>query len=444
MNARQHILKILEDYDKRSVSLELVVESAFSNIKVDHRDKRFIFEIAYGIVRNWLTLDYVLHAFLDDEKFRENRHLMRILRIGMYQIVYLDKVPDHAAVNESVHLAKDDTRTRNFSGVVNAVLRKIIKQKSHLPKPGKNDDLVSRLSVTYSHPIWLVQRWLDRFGLTRTRKLLDFNNTRPEIFLRRKIKGLSRQQFESDAKGVCDIPGGGYKNLYYRIKKSSFPEDIRMLQYGHCTVQSESSGWVVSLLDVKSGDKLLDVCSAPGGKMSLMSELAGESGAVCACELKLPRLKKVKETVIRMNLGNVFYLVADGTNLPFNGRFDKVLLDAPCSGTGVMHRHPDARWNRKEKDIERITAVQKSLLNGVAPYIVPQGILVYATCSLEKEENHSQIEEFLKDHPEFVLEELFGLGLVKDTHIDNKGFLYITPFEHKMDGMFAARMRKVE
>ncbi len=443
MNARQHILNILEDYDKRNISLEQVVEKAFSSLTADHRDKRFIFEIVYGVVRNRIALDFVLHKFLDDAKFRNSKHLMRILRIGMYQIVYLDRVPDHAAVNESVSLAKNDTRTRPFSGVTNAVLRKIIKQKRRLPKPDKNDSLISRLSVTYSHPTWLIQRWLDRFGLTKTKKLLNFNNSRPEFFLRRKIKGLSRQQFESDVQSICDVPGSGYKNLYYRIKKTSFPEDIRMLQHGYCTVQAESSGWVVSLLDIKNGDKLLDICSAPGGKMSLMSELSGESGAVCACELKQQRIKKVKETVIRMNLGNVFYLLADGTAPPFNGNFDKVLIDAPCSGTGVMHRHPDARWNRKEKDIERIVTVQKNLLNGVAPYIVPKGILVYATCSLEKEENHSQIEEFLKDHPEFVLEELFGLGLVKDTYIDNKGFLSITPFEHKMDGMFAARMRKV-
>lgn len=443
MNARQYILKILEDYEKRNRSLELVVEQAFSDLRADHRDKRFIFEIVYGVVRNRLSLDFVIHSFLDDTKFKDNKHLMRILRIGMYQIVHLDKIPEHAAVNESVRLAKSDNRTVAFSGVINAVLRKIIKQKGQLPKPDKNADLVSRLSLTYSHPQWLVRRWLSRFELSKTRKLLDFNNSRPEQFLRRKIKGLSRQQFESDVKSICEIPGTGYKNLYYRLKKRSFPEDIKMLQHGYCTVQAQSSGWVVSLLDIREGEKLLDACSAPGGKTSLMSELAGDKGAVCACELKLPRLQKVKETVMRMNLENVFCLAADGTNLPFAGNFDKVLLDAPCSGTGVMHRHPDSRWHRKEQDIERIVSIQRSLLNGIAPYVVPQGILIYATCSLEKEENHDQIEGFLKDHPEFILESLFGMGLVKDTYIDNEGFLFITPFEHKMDGMFAARLRKV-
>lgn len=443
MNARQYVLNILEDFDGRSTSLDSIINRALSNREIDHRDKRLIFEIVYGVIRNRLSLDYVLNQLLNEEHFRRNKQLMRILRIGMYQIVYLDRIPAHAAVNESVRLAKKDNRTRDVSGVINAVLRKVIKLKGHLPKPGEGEKLIYRLSVTYSHPQWLVQRWLDRFGLSKTKKLLDFNNSRPEIFLRRKIKGLSRQQFESDARSICYNTGGGrgYKNLYYRLKKSVLPEDIRLLKDGYCTVQSESSGWVVALLDVKTGDKLLDVSSAPGGKTSLISELAGKSGAVCACDLKFPRLKKVRETVSRMNLSNVFIITCDGIKLPFAGCFDKVLLDAPCSGTGVMHHHPDARWYRKPQDIKRIIKIQQNLLDAVAPYVIPQGILVYATCSLEPEENHCQVENFLEGHPEFVLEKPFGM--IKDTYIDVKGYLNITPHEHKMDGMFAARMRKI-
>ena len=443
MNARQCVLKILEDFEKNTAQFDSILDETLCSQGLDQRDKRLVIEIVYGILRNKLSLDFVLNQFLKERYFTKNRLLMHILRIGAYQILYLDRIPDHAAVNESVLLAKDNENTRNVSGVVNAVLRKIIKYKKNLPKPDKDEQLDFRLSINYSHPGWMVKRWLNSFGLSNTKKVLEFNNTRPDVFLRRRFRGLPRQQFESDALSIADTVSGGtgYKNLYYRLKKHILPENIRLLKDGLCTVQAVSSGWVVGLLDIKDGDKILDVCSAPGGKTSLLSELTGKKGAVCACELRFSRLRRIKEIVYRMNLPNVYMIVCNGEKLPFTGYYDKVLLDVPCSGTGVMHRHPDARWHRKEEDIERVAKVQERLLEGAAPHVNPQGILVYATCSIEPEENQQQVDNFLKRHPEFVLEKPFGL--IKDTYIDKNGFLFITPFEHKMDGMFAARMRKI-
>ncbi len=443
MNARQCVLKILKEYEQHTVGLDAAINNAFNTMEIDRRDRRLIFEIVYGVIRNRLSLDYVINRLLYDRRFQRNRQLMRILRIGMYQIVYLEKIPDHAAVNESVRLAKNYSSTRDVSGVVNAVLRKIIKHKRNLPKPDKDEKLLYRLAVLYSHPQWMIQRWLDSFGLSNTKKILSFNNKRPDIFLRRKLKGLSRQQFESDIRSICSIAGNdhGYKNLFYRLNKSVLPGDIELFRDGYFTVQAESSGWIVALLGIQRGDKLLDVCSAPGGKTSLMAELTGQQGAVCACDIQFSRLKKVKQTILRMSLSNVFIVACNGEELPFAGCFDKVLLDAPCSGTGVINRHPDARWHRKPNDISRIVKVQRNLLDKVAPYIVSNGILVYATCSLEREENQSQVEDFLRRHKEFNLESLFGL--VKENYITERDYLSINPYEHAMDGVFAARMRKV-
>lgn len=444
MNARKCILKILQDFEKNTSQFDSIMDTILSGQRMDQRDKRLVIEMVYGILRNKLSLDFVLNQFLKENYFIQNKQLMCILRMGVYQILYLDRIPDHAAVNESVLLAKDDKNTRNAAGVVNAVLRKIINNKRNIPKSNKRGQLQNRLSIKYSHPEWMIKRWLNTIGMSNTKKLLEFNNTRPDIFLRRRFKGLPRQQFESDALSIADTVSGGsgYKNLYYRLKRNILPENIRLFNDGLCTVQAPSSGWVVALLDINVGDKVLDVCSAPGGKSSLISELVGNGGAVCACELRFSRLKKVKETVSRMYLSNVFMVICNGEMLPFIGYYDKVLLDVPCSGTGVMHRHPDARWRSKEEDIERITQVQERLLEGVASYVGPQGILVYATCSIEQEENQQQVEKFLERHPEFVLDKPFGL--VKDTYIDNNGYLNITPYEHKMDGMFAARMRRSE
>ncbi len=443
MKVRRCALAILEHFDRDSSGFDAVIEREFFLYKLDHRDKRLVFEIVYGVMRHKLYLDYSLRHFLHEKRFEKKSRLMNILRIGMYQIVYLSKIPDYAAVNESVQLAKTKKTTRHLAGVINAVLRKIIAQKKRLPKPSSADQLPERLSITYSHPLWLVKRWLNHFGLSNTKKLLEFNNTRPGIYLRRRIKGLSRQQFETEASAICDVSGGGsgYKNLYYRLKKSLFPDQIGLFREGWCTVQAESSGWVVALLDIKKGDKVLDVCAAPGGKATLIAELCGNTGAVCAGDIRFNRMLKVQETVTRMGFANVFPILSDGRNLPFTGSFDKVLLDAPCSGTGVMHRHPEARWLKSERDIQQCTVLQAELLDRVAPFIVPQGVLVYATCSLEPEENQLQIEDFLRKQPNFILEKPYDP--VKETFIDDNGYLFITPHEHAGDGMFAARLKKI-
>lgn len=443
MNARHCVLKILEEFERRSGGLDSIVEQTFANHRIDRRDKRLIQEIVYGVLRNRMLIEYILQEYLDDKMFLDNKHLMRLLETGAYQILFLDRIPPHAAVNESVRLAKRDERTKNFSGVVNAVLRKLITNKRQLPKPHNSDTMINRLAITYSHPHWFVEKWLRNFGLSNTKKLLEFNNTRPQIYLRRKIKGLSRQQFEYELKCISNkaSTGSGYLNLYYTLNKPVIPGEIRVFNEGHCTVQAESSGWVVAMLDIQKGDSVLDVCSAPGGKTSLMAELIGKNGAVCATELHFPRLKIARGNLKRMNLTeNAFFIVCNGTSLPFNGYFDKILLDAPCSGTGVMHRHPDARWTRTQRDLDHIVQVQEKLLDKVAPFVVPNGILVYATCSLEPEENHEQVKRFLDRHKEFTLEKPYSI--IKQAYVDNDGYLFITPFEHKMDGMFAARLRR--
>lgn len=443
MTSRLYALNILEDHKNQFINLESAINQQFSKGPIDHRDKRLIFEIVYGVLRNKLSLDYTLHSFLHEKRIKENDLLMNILRIGMYQIVYLDRIPDHAAVFESVRLAKIIKKCRNYSGLVNAVLRKIVNEKKRLPKPHLQEKLSYRLAIMYSHPEWLVQKWLDNFGLSNTKKILAFNNEPPQIFIRRKMKGLSRQQFEILGKDVFSNTKSvsGYKNLFYILKKSIIPEEFKLLKDGYCTVQSVSSGWVIALLDIKKGDKLLDICSAPGGKASFLAELSGDQGAVCACDLSFNRLQKVGENADRMGLTNIFNIVCDGCFPPFNGQFDKILLDAPCSGTGILHRHPDARWRKTPEGLNKIIAKQKKLLDAIAPYVVPNGILVYATCSLEREENRLQIENFLKDHPEFILEKPYNL--IKDTFIDAHGYLNISPYEHNLDAMFAARLRKI-
>jgi len=438
INSRQLVLKILTEFDKNPGNLEKIIEKGLNNTHIDHRDRRFVFEIIYGVIRHKTTLDYAVDQYVS-EKIKDDA-LYRILRIGAYQLLYMDKVPDHAAVNESVKLAKIDTRTERYSGIVNAVMRAIINSNKVITFPDPQKDLVERLSIEFSHPRWMIERWLKRLGLARTKRLLSFNNEKPSIYLRRKLRDISRQQFESDARTISE-PAAGYLNLYYKLKKTLLPESLRMIQQGMCVVQAPSSGWVVALLDVKKGEHLLDVCSAPGGKTALISELAGDTGTVVASELRKSRLMSVVEMTRRMNLHNVYPLVCDGEHLPSTGVFDKVLLDAPCTGTGILHRHPEARWIKNPEDIEKLADLQKRLLNSAASVVAPGGILVYSTCSIEPEENQMQVENFLKTHPEFVLDQI--PDSIPAKFVDDSGYLFISPYEHDMDGMFGARLKRM-
>jgi 16S rRNA (cytosine967-C5)-methyltransferase len=440
LNPRQVIIDVLTTFDRNPTDPEILIDSALKSKNIDHRDRRFIFEIVYGVIRRKMTLDCIINKYIIDDTVRKEALLYRILRAGLYQLSFMDRVPDHAAVNETVKLVKSDPNIGKFTSVVNAVMRNFINDKKVIPLPDAQKDLAYRLSVEYSHPDFFVKRWIKNYGLGKTKQLLTFNNIKPAIYLRRKVRDFSRLQFEADMRTLCE-PSSGFMNLYYKLKKSLLPENLRLIQHGLCTVQAPSSGWVVAMMDIHKGEKLLDLCSAPGGKTSLMAELTDEDGAVCAGEIKFNRLRMVVDAKERMHLDNIFPVLVDGNHLPFNGYFDKVLLDAPCTGTGVFNHHPEARWIRTEEDIVKMASIQGKLLKSASGTINSGGTIVYSTCSLEPEENELQVKKFLSENPSFVLDP--PPSAVPGTYIDNDGFLRITPFEHSMDGIFAARLRKL-
>jgi len=440
MNSRLIVVHIIESLDKRPWDLQNILDQELSFLSVDHRDRRFIFEMANGIVRHRLTLDYVIDRYLTDNTLVKNKQLRRILAVGIYQILFMDKVPDHAAVNETVNCAHRDSRMTSMTGIINGVLRSVIRdrKKALIVDPSKN--LIERLSIEYSHPEWMVTRWLDRLGLARTRQLLAYNNERPDIYIRRKIRGISRQQFEAEMRDQCvAIPS--YQNLYYRLEKQLILEDIPLFKDGLCTVQAPPSGWVVGLLDVQKDDRCIDICSAPGGKTALIAELCDEQSQVYACEVRRSRMNLVQDTLHRMRLPSVTLILCDGNSLPFHRQFNKVLLDAPCSGSGVLQRHPEGRWVKSLEDIERLSQLQEKLLESAANLVITGGCMVYSTCSLEPEENEQRVEAFLKTHPDFVLDSI--PSSIPAKYIDRNGCLRITPYDHKIDGMFGARLKRI-
>jgi 16S rRNA (cytosine967-C5)-methyltransferase len=440
VDPRSLVVQILKTFDLRSSNLEGIVDAALTGSQLDRRDKRFVFEIVYGILRWRLRLDYVIDRLLSNDRLRSNDTLRRVLQLGLYQLLFLDRVPHHAAVFESVQLAKNLPDTRDLAGVVNAVLRRVIADRHAASLPADLTEPTERLSIEFSHPRWLVGRWLANFGLGNTRKLLAFDNERPEIFLRRKIHGLSKQQFETEVHALCD-QATGFLNLYYRLKKGVSPEMVDAIGHGYCNVQAPSSGWVVALADAQRGEKILDVCASPGGKTAVLSELVGDDGSICACDDRLTRVKLSIDTFTTLGLPNIYSLVADGRFPPFAGIFDKVVVDAPCSSTGILHRHPDARLLRKPEDIESLSRLQAEILDSAATMVGAGGTIIYSTCSLEPEENEVQIALFLKRHPDF--KHIGCPESIPQSLVDSRGYLSITPFSHGLDGMFGARLQRM-
>ncbi len=440
MNAREAAYKVLMDFHTGRGELEKIIDYLFEKANINPKDKRLAFEISYGVLRNKRYLDYVIDQYLD-EKLMGEIELRLAIQIALYQILFLDKIPVHAAVNESVDLMKIAKETRKFSGAVNGILRKLIENKKEVTKIPESMDKTERLSIEFSHPDWLIHRWNEQYGTGKTKKLLKWNNSKPTNFIRWNSLAVPQKAFESDIASLTETSpqGTGFEKRYYRVHDHIMPADISAFKAGACTVQSPSSGWPVAMLDCKSGDIVLDVASAPGGKTTLIAELIGKDGLVVACDTNAKRMNMVQENATRLKVADrIIPILMDGAHVAITKFFDAILLDAPCSGTGVIQRHPDSRWIRKEQDIATVVKIQAAMLESSATLVKKGGVLVYSTCSLEREENQAQVENFLKNHPEFELQNASDYADRK--FVDVNGYLVITPHDHNLDGMFAARM----
>ena len=443
MNAREAAYIVLENFFVHNEELDGSIDKTFKENEISPRDRRLAFEIIQGVMRTKKQLDKVIDLYLNPQ-LQEELRCRLVLEIGAYQILFLDRIPTHAATNESVNLTKRTPGLAHFTGAVNAVMRRIAKEGKKQIKQVQSsswDSLTEELCERYSHPEWLVDRWVSNFGGTRTRKLLEFNNTKPDVYVRRITKRAGRRAFEADLAGVTPTAplGVGYQKLYYKTVEKVHAADLESFKAGTCTVQAPSSGWVVALVDPQSTDHILDVSAAPGGKACMMADLQLEA-TVVAADVSMKRSAMILDTILRLGQINITPVVVDGTKPAYSAQFDKVLIDAPCTGTGVFHRHPESRWLRDQRSLDNALVRQRELLDASAPLVKPGGVLVYATCSIEPEENEEQVIAFLERHPEFEIES-------PKEYIDSKfvlrnRYLSILPQTHNMDGMFGARLKR--
>lgn len=406
-------------------------------------DRPLATELTYGVLRWLIKIDWIIDRFSSIRTKKLEHRVLNALRIGVYQLYFLTRVPPSAAINESVNLIKNDGARK--AGFVNAVLRKAAVELDSITFPSPEGDRVQHLSVVWSHPEWMVARWIKRWGADETGLLCEADQLIPPKTLRTNTLLISRDDLirELAAQGVeagktrCSPEG-----LAITAGAALNPKDRRYY------IQDEASQLVPHLLSPKPGEVVLDACSAPGGKTTHIAQLMKNKGRIYALDKHRGRLKAVGETANRLKIDMIETLEADSSVHPFAhplpAEFDAILCDAPCSGLGVLRRAPDIKLKRTEEDIKTLSGTQRRLLDNLARHLKKGGRLVYSTCTFEPEETVEVVEGFLEAHPDFKVESACGYvpEECRDL-VDGPGFLRTYPHRHAMDGFFAVRLRRL-
>jgi 16S rRNA (cytosine967-C5)-methyltransferase len=413
-----------------------LLDSSFDRrtAQLEPRDRRWTRELVYGMLRRRSWIDAILAARVSGGPSRLDADVADLLRAGTYQLLAMGSVPAYAAIAQTVELVKR-RHGIGASKLANAVLRRIDRERDALAI-AVPADLTDALALEYSHPRWIVARWLARFGERDTRALLAANNgeaplvARPYHVVREQLEAMLETAGveTADAPLISDsiVLTGGVSSL----------TDLGAFKQGFFHLQDPASTLVTRYACVATGSTVADLCAAPGGKAL---ELARVAGTVFAGDLSRGRLQRVRENVRRLDVSNVIPFVGDAMHPPVQN-MDAVLVDVPCTGTGTFRRHPDARWRLKASDLAVLPATQRAIIRGAATAVRPGGLLVFSTCSLELEENDEQVQRFLAEHPGWVVEPP-PEGVVPEGTLDD-GCLRVLPQVHGTDGAFAARFRR--
>lgn len=440
LTAREAALTALVRVDQDSSYLNLTLPPLLVHLPL--RERGLASRIATGTLQHLNTIDWALSLYLKSPLEKLTPRIRSLLRLSAYQLLYLDRIPAHAAVDEAVHLAFRYGH-RGVAGLTNAVLRRLAAQKEDLPWPNKQTRPAEALALGCSHPLWMVRRWINIYGLQEAEDLCRANNEPAPVSLRPNTLRTGAPQLKAllDAAGVEAVHNPVVPGLLI-VNLQQSPADLDSFRKGLFTVQGESSALVAPLLAPVAGQKVLDLCSAPGGKTTHLAELMQDSGAVLAADLRRRRLSLVEEAARRLGLSSIRTLVADGREIHRSGLAlqDRILVDAPCSGLGVIRRLPEVKWRRGEEQLLKMHKLQLDLLEAASLLLSAGGTLVYSVCSNEPEETAAVVAAFSTKHPEMALHSEFaGLPASLSGAVTCAGAINLLPHRHRVDGFFIAR-----
>lgn len=446
-NPRQLALHVLNRLERSDELLDLVMDEVLASTPfADSRDRSLFHSLVYGVLRWRGRLDWIVGHFSKTPLKKIDPNVMNILRLGLFQAVFLDRIPVSAAVNTSVSLAKTHAPAW-LAGFVNALLRNAAKNWEQVPLPDPKRFPERYLAVYGSFPAWMVRRWITRFGFEDAKCLCDAANRIPPITVRTNTLRTTRPQLFSALRGfVVDLGKTPHSADGLCFSCPSMPiNELPLFEEGGFQVQDEAAQLISLLLDVKPGHSVLDACAGLGVKTGHIAQLMENRGRLFALDKNAGKTARLEKEMKRLGVTIVRPTVQD-LQAPILGqekRFDRILLDAPCSGLGVVRRNPDAKWRTQVKDIAGFGKRQQALLRRAADLVSPCGILVYSVCSMEPEENETVIDAFLKDHPMFVVHQRSdSLDRLSNDFFDDRGFFRSYPHRHGTDGFFAAALRR--
>ena len=444
-NPRQAACETLLRIKKEGGFADRLIDNELSNGILSGPDRGLYAELVFGVLRRQGTLDHILQQLLEKPMVELDPLALVILRIGLYQLTCLDRIPESAAVNESVNLAK--LITPGTSGLINAVLRNYLRRRDTISFPDINTNPAAAIAARHSQPEWLVEQWIEQLGIYEAQQLAEASSQQPPLTLRVNTLRSSRDDLlrEFEQQGLeatpCRFSSDGI-TMAGRHTINTLPG----FDAGLFAVQDEASQLAGRLLGAEPGERIWDACCAPGGKSCHIAQLMDDRGELVATDISRSKLTLVQDNVRRLGISSVSTAVADlhqPDTFP-DGYFDRILLDAPCSGLGVIRRNPEAKWRLFSGDITRLAAVQKTLLKNAAVRLKPGGTLLYSTCSTSEAENELVVEDFLLHHPGFVLENLNDLFPGWSELIAFYGMFRVWPHRHGMDGFFAARIKRLK
>ncbi|OIK15230.1 16S rRNA (cytosine(967)-C(5))-methyltransferase RsmB [Bacillus sp. MUM 13] len=440
-NVREIALDVIESVEKNQAYSNLLLNTVINKNKLSQADSALLTEIAYGTIQRKMTLDYYLQPFIKNQK-KTLSWVINLLRLSLYQTIYLDKVPDHAIIFEAVEIAKKRGH-KGISSMVNGVLRNI--QRNGVPSLEDIEDDAKKISISTSTPEWLVERWIGQLGKERTEEMCELNLIPPVQTARVNTKKITRDEL------ISALTEEGFQ-----VERSTIiPEAIHSLSgnlahsesysMGLLSIQDESSMMAAYALGASGNDMVLDCCAAPGGKTTHIAE-GLSTGQVTALDLHEHKVKLIKEQSERLGLRNIKVLAYDSRKVQevFNKEgFDRILVDAPCSGLGVMRRKPDVKYTKSKDDIMRLSVIQQNLLEAAAPLLKKGGRLIYSTCTVDREENDEVAEAFLAANPDFEMDTELKDRMpdgIKPFAVNHK--IQVLPQDFGGDGFFIASFRK--
>ena len=437
MNAREFALKVITEIDTKAAYANVALQRELKKHALSDIDRRFATELVYGVVKQGMVLDWILAHYSNRSMDKVAPAIAIILRMGIYQLLYMDRVPASAACNESVKLARKYGHEGTVK-FVNAVLRSAAREPERVKYPDPQRDLALYLSLRYAHPQWLVKLWLERLGCEATEALCRYNNEAPPLVLRTNTLRTNRDALMSELRtqGIeCEaatVAEGIVCTSHTALN------DLAALIEGRAQVQDESSMLVAHVVAPRAGETVIDACAAPGGKSTHLAALMGNNGRVVACDIYENKLPLIEENAARLGIDIIETRALDACELGkhYAGQADRVLVDAPCSGFGVLRRRPDARWRKQESMLVQLPILQTAILRSAAECVKPGGVLVYSTCTTEPEENEEVVRRFLADAPDFSLDNAGKyLPLPRADEM-----VHLWPHIDGTDGFFIARM----